>query len=43
MDFIEKIFGYAPDQGSGTFEIMLFLIPIVIITIVVIHKLKRLW
>jgi len=28
MDFIEKIFGISPDGGSGVFEIVLFLIPI---------------
>jgi hypothetical protein len=29
MDFIEKIFGFSPDGGSGMFEVLLFLIPIV--------------
>jgi hypothetical protein len=28
MDFIERIFGIAPDGGSGTFEMLLFLIPL---------------
>ncbi len=28
MDFIEKIFGFAPDGGSGAFEVLLFVIPI---------------
>ncbi|MGE5306701.1 MAG: hypothetical protein ACM3TN_25635 [Alphaproteobacteria bacterium] len=28
MDFIEGIFGIAPDGGSGLFEILLFLLPI---------------
>jgi len=28
MDFIEKIFGFAPDGGSGAFEVLLFLIPV---------------
>jgi hypothetical protein len=31
MDFIERIFGIAPDGGSGALELMLFLIPIVIL------------
>jgi len=31
MDFIEKIFGFAPDNGSGSFEVMLFLIPVAIL------------
>lgn len=29
MDFIEKIFGLSPDGGSGAFEVLLFLIPLV--------------
>jgi hypothetical protein len=28
MDFIERIFGFSPDGGSGSFELLLFLIPI---------------
>jgi hypothetical protein len=29
VDFIERIFGISPDGGSGLFEVLLFLIPIV--------------
>ena len=29
MDFIERIFGIAPDGGSGLFEVLLFLVPII--------------
>jgi len=28
MDFIERIFGFSPDGGSGVFELLLFVIPI---------------
>jgi hypothetical protein len=28
VDFIEKIFGFSPDGGSGAFEVLLFVIPI---------------
>ena len=28
MDFIERIFGVAPDGGSGSFEALLFVIPL---------------
>ena len=28
MDFIERIFGIAPDGGSGALEFLLFVIPI---------------
>jgi hypothetical protein len=38
MDFIERIFGVAPDGGSGTFEALLFLIPIVGIMIFVVWR-----
>jgi hypothetical protein len=29
MEFIERIFGFSPDGGSGAFEILVFVIPIV--------------
>ena len=29
MDFIEHIFGLAPDGGSGSLEFLLFVIPLV--------------
>lgn len=28
MDFIERLFGFSPDGGSGAFEFLLFAIPI---------------
>ena len=28
MNFIETIFGFSPDGGSGVFEVLLFLVPI---------------
>jgi len=28
MDFIERLFGWSPDDGSGLFEFLLFAIPI---------------
>ena len=28
MDFIERLFGLAPDGGSGSLEFLLFLIPV---------------
>ena len=34
MDFIEKIFGVSPDGGSGWFEVLLFLIPVVGILVI---------
>lgn len=29
MDFIERIFAISPDGGSGAFEALLFLVPLV--------------
>ncbi len=29
MDFIEQIFGIAPDGGSGTLELALFAMPLI--------------
>jgi hypothetical protein len=31
MDFIEKIFGIAPDGGSGVLELLIFIIPLLLI------------
>ena len=28
MDFRERIFGFSPDGGNGSFELLLFAIPI---------------
>lgn len=33
MDFIERILGIAPDNGSGWLEVLLFLIPIVLFAV----------
>jgi len=44
MDFIERIFGISPDGGSGTLEVLLFLIPLIglyFIYRVRSHKRKR--
>jgi len=34
VDFIERIFGVSPDGGSGWFEVLLFLIPVVGILVI---------
>jgi hypothetical protein len=41
MDFIERIFGIAPDGGSGTVEVLLFLIPIAGILYLVARRRDR--
>jgi hypothetical protein len=39
MDFIERIFGIAPDGGSGALEFLLFVIPIA--GIVLIYRARK--
>ena len=41
MDFIEKLFGFSPDGGSGVFELMLFLVPLVGICWLALTRAKR--
>ena len=41
MDFIEQIFGVSPDGGSGTLELLLFLIPVAGMCIIAANKLMR--
>ena len=31
MDFIERLFGFSPDGGSGAFELLLLAAPIAVI------------
>jgi len=41
MDFIERIFDISPDGGDGTFELLLFLIPILGVLAVIYWRRKR--
>ena len=41
MDFIEKIFGISPDGGDGSFEFLLFLIPISLIVVIALMRRRR--
>jgi hypothetical protein len=38
MDFIERLFGFAPDGGDGSFELLLFVIPIVALAIFYVFR-----
>ncbi|HMC15371.1 MAG TPA: hypothetical protein VKI18_07065 [Albitalea sp.] len=38
MDFIERIFGLSPDDGSGLFEFLLFLVPLSLIVFVALRR-----
>jgi hypothetical protein len=41
MDFIERIFGIAPDGGSGALELLLFVIPIIGIIAIAWYRKRR--
>ena len=41
MDFIERLFGLAPDGGNGMFELLLFAIPIAGIAVLAAWRRKR--
>ena len=41
MDFIERIFGVAPDGGSGSLEFLLFAIPIAGIAYLIVRRRQR--
>lgn len=33
MNFIESLFGFSPDGGNGTFELLLALIPLAVLAV----------
>jgi len=41
MDFIEKIIGLSPDGGSGSLEILLFLIPVLMVGVLFTMRRKQ--
>ena len=41
MDFIERIFGWSPDGGDGSFEFLLFALPIAGICYLVWRRRQR--
>jgi hypothetical protein len=42
MDFIERLFGFSHDGGDGSFEVLLFAIPIAgIIAIALYRRVRR--
>jgi hypothetical protein len=41
MDFIERIFGIAPDQGDGSLELLLFLVPLALIAALALRRARR--
>jgi hypothetical protein len=41
MDFIERLFGFSPDGGDGSFEILLFAIPLACIALLYWRTISR--
>jgi hypothetical protein len=41
MDFIERIFHVSPDGGSGTLELLLLLVPVLVVLGVTVARLSR--
>ena len=41
MDFIERIFRFAPDGGNGSFEVLLFAIPLAGIAFLALRVRRR--
>jgi hypothetical protein len=38
MDFVERLFGIAPDGGSGSLEFLLFAVPIVGVSYLIFRR-----
>jgi hypothetical protein len=38
MDFVERLLGWAPDGGDGTFELMLLTAGVVVVVLVVVFR-----
>jgi hypothetical protein len=43
MDFIERIFGGAPDGGTGTLEISILLVPVFTVVLLAFFWCRRAW
>jgi hypothetical protein len=41
MDFIERIFGVAPESGNGSLELLLFLVPLALIALLTLRRVRR--
>jgi hypothetical protein len=41
MHFIEQLFGFSPDGGSGLTELLLFLLPAVAVLLVLYRRRSR--
>ena len=43
MDFTERVFHVSPDGGSGTLELALLLVPVLVVLVATVAKLSRLF
>ena len=41
MDFFERLFGISPDGGNGSFELLLFLIPLGVMLLLKVWRSRR--
>jgi len=41
MDWIESLFGFAPDNGDGTFELMITALVVTVVAVAVVWKVPR--
>ncbi len=41
MDFLERLFGISPDGGNGSFELLLFLIPLGVMLLLKVWRSRR--
>lgn len=41
MDFIERVFHVSPDGGSGTLELLLVLVPVLVVLALTAARLSR--
>ena len=43
MHFMEQLFGFSPDGGTGLTELFLFLLPVVAGLLVIYRRRSRMW
>jgi hypothetical protein len=41
MDFIERLFGFSPDGGDGSFELLLILLPLLIVGLIWLARARQ--
>ena len=41
MDFIERLFGFSPDGGSGSLELLFFALPVTVAVFIALGRARR--